>query len=501
MDYANYNISKDISNQPEDARSMALLANVLIEKVKRASHSDHHQHHELKEALSLANTSIKLSPTESIGYAVLSTITLLKFEQRMIYLRKAVDIEQQTVKRYPNNISSRVAIITSLVRLLLEPREEMARNKEKTTAKHIMRQNLGINSLTRLNEQSIYEELKLMLDDTKTTIWNKREERWKEQHQKEDGGERTTLFSSIPNTIQCLAKAHYRLGTVFRTMQPTTAHCPKSKYHFHSVLDLLNPPYMHTSFKLQPYSSELYSLVVKAKFWLATLQHGVDGIISKEVERCPSEYVVSLYSSFADTFDNQLVNKLKYQTPAKLRHLVDEVAHQSTSGVQCFDYAADLGCGTGLSGRAFHDLTTHLVGVDLSPEMIEKAKITGCYTSLHVGDVESILKKETYDMIIACDVFVYIGNLQSIFQSVSKCLNPKHGLFAFSTELLDEDHEMEKGSSGFLLQSCARFAHKQSYIQNLAEQFGYVVRSMKKDVIRKNAGKDVNGLLTVLSLK
>ena len=238
MDYANYNISKDISNQPEDARSMALLANVLIEKVKRASHSDHHQHHELKEALSLANTSIKLSPTEFIGCTVLSTITLRIFEQPMIYLRKAVDIEQQTVKRYPNNI----AIITSLVRLLLEPREEMARNKEKTTAKHIMRQNLGINSLTRLNEQSIYEELKLMLDDTKTTIWNKREERWKEQHQKEDGGERTTLFSSISNTIQCLAKAHYRLGTVFRTMQPTTAHCPKSKYHFHSVLDLLNPP-------------------------------------------------------------------------------------------------------------------------------------------------------------------------------------------------------------------------------------------------------------------
>ena len=81
---------------------------------------------------------------------------------------------------------------------------------------------------------------------------------------------------------------------------------------------------------------------------------------------------------------------LQYQTPAKLRHLVVEVAHQSTSGV-------DLGCGrTGLSGRAFHDLTTHLVGVDLSPEMIEKAKITGCYTSLHVGDVESILTKGSY---------------------------------------------------------------------------------------------------------
>lgn len=101
MDYANYNISKDISYQPEDARSMALLANVLIKKVNSASHSDHHQQHELKEALSLANTSMKLSPTESIGYAVLSTITLLKFEQRMIYLRKAVDIEQQTVKRFP----------------------------------------------------------------------------------------------------------------------------------------------------------------------------------------------------------------------------------------------------------------------------------------------------------------------------------------------------------------------------------------------------------------
>ena len=65
-----------------------------------------------------------------------------------------------------------------------------------------------------------------MLDDTKTTIWNKREERWRE-HQDEDNG--ATLFSSIPNTIQCLAKAHYRLVCRTSEIEPTNA-----PLHFYS---------------------------------------------------------------------------------------------------------------------------------------------------------------------------------------------------------------------------------------------------------------------------
>jgi len=477
------------SSQDGDARSLALLATDIIEKVKINDTSHAHQHQQQEEAIELANRSIQLSPDDSIGYAVLSTIPLVKFEERMTSLRKAIDIEQQQQSK---TVKSLVAISTSLLRLLIEPREEMARGKDKLTTKSIMRADLSINILTGLDEHSIYKDLKSALHDAKTTIWKCREEKWKTDPS-------STSFSSIPHSIHCLVYVHYRLGSIFRTMLPNPMqHHSKSKHHFQSVLDLLNPPHINDSFELQS-QPDLYDLELKSKFWLGTLN---DDNAESAVERCPSNYIVDLYSTFAATFDDQLVNKLHYQTPTKLRKRVDEVVKQSSQN-ECFNTLADLGCGTGLSGVAFKSLAKNMVGVDLSLEMIAKAEKRGCYKSLHVGDIESILTspistgEETFDMIIACDVFVYIGDLQSVFESVAKCLNPSHGLFAFSTELLEEDTK----DNGYVLQTTARFSHKQSYIKSLSEQCGFKVVAMKNDVIRKNAGKDIQGTLTILSIK
>jgi len=473
------------SSQDGDARSLALLATNIIEKVKINDTS--HAHQQQEEAISLANRSIQLSPNDSIGYAVLSTIPLVKFEERMTSLKKAIDIEQQQRK----TVKSLVAISTSLLRLFIEPREEIARGKDKLTTKSIMRADLSINRLTGLDEHSIYKDLNSALDDAKLLIWNRREEKW-------NSDPSSASFSSIPHSIHCLVYVHYRLGTIFRTMLPKMYHHSKAQHHFQSVLGLLNPPHIVDSFELQS-QPELYDLKLKSKFWLGTLN---DDNNESAVERCPSNYIVSLYSTFAENFDDQLVNKLHYQTPTKLRKLVDEVVKQSSQN-ECFTNLADLGCGTGLSGLSFKNLATNMFGVDLSPEMIAKAEKRGCYKSLHVGDIESILTspistgEETYDMVIACDVFVYIGDLQSVFESVAMCLQPNYGLFAFSTELLEED----KKDNGYTLQTTARYAHKQSYIKSLSEQCGLKVVAMKNDVIRKNAGKDIQGTLTIFSIK
>jgi predicted TPR repeat methyltransferase len=96
-----------------------------------------------------------------------------------------------------------------------------------------------------------------------------------------------------------------------------------------------------------------------------------------------------------------------------------------------------------------------------------------------------------YDLIISCDVFVYLGDLQEVFSKAYDSLT-KDGLFCFSTELLGE-----QASSPFLLQECARFAHKQSYIENLANQVGFVIVASKVCKLRKNNGKDVVGLLSI----
>ena len=153
-----------------------------------------------------------------------------------------------------------------------------------------------------------------------------------------------------------------------------------------------------------------------------------------------------------------------------------------------------MGCGTGLSGLAFRDCVENLVGVDLSPEMIERARARGCSDSLFVGDVVSILTTaDKFDVVFACDVFVYLGDLTEVFAAARQSLK-ENGIFAFSTEYLDARH-----TQPFKLQSSARFAHKQSYIESLASSFNYRIVQSQKCPLRKNAGADVDGLLFVMT--
>ena len=53
----------------------------------------------------------------------------------------------------------------------------------------------------------------------------------------------------------------------------------------------------------------------------------------------------------------------------------------------------DLGCGTGLAGAAFRPHVDWLVGVDLSPKMIEAARAKGLYDQLAVADIAAVSRR------------------------------------------------------------------------------------------------------------
>jgi len=268
------------------------------------------------------------------------------------------------------------------------------------------------------------------------------------------------------------AKAEDRLGAFFRWLHPETAHRMKSRKHFACALEIC-----------QKNGDE--NIAKKATFFLATFatdHNTTDASIiieSIEIVRCPENFVASLYSTFAEKFDELLVDKLNYPTPSLLRKLVDQTltSKPGRKGSQC---CVDLGCGTGLSGLAFRDCTEHMIGVDLSPEMIEKAKERKCYDTLVVGCIESTLESTLFhgtadsdpiryvDLVVACDVFVYLGDLQQVFEIIRQCLAPGVGRFAFSIERLQET---AVGGKGFVLQRTARFAHKRSYLEGLGKNW------------------------------
>lgn len=221
---------------------------------------------------------------------------------------------------------------------------------------------------------------------------------------------------------------------------------------------------------------------VDAHYFLATL--GVEAIPAQS----PAEYIVKLFDDYAERFDKNLTNELECHIP---EHLNAAVRRALANSPPSFLDMLDLGCGTGLLGRQLRDVVQRLVGVDLSPKMIAKARTLGIYDELIIGDVLSALTTtDTYQLVAAADVFVYLGDLAPIFTACNLALQPG-GLFAFSAEALDADET-------FILRPSGRYAHATEYIRKLAHTTGFIVLDLERIVLRKDAGKSIEGNIFIL---
>jgi predicted TPR repeat methyltransferase len=199
----------------------------------------------------------------------------------------------------------------------------------------------------------------------------------------------------------------------------------------------------------------------------------------------PPGYVRKLFDHYAREFDEHLVGKLGYRVPELMREAVASVAPDRR-----FDIL-DLGCGTGLCGAQFHDIAGELAGVDLSPWMISKAAARGIYTRLVTGDIAEAMREneEAFDLILAGDSFIYVGDLGEVFAAAARTLRGG-GLFAFSLER----HEGE----GFVLHAKVRFAHSIGYIRALARAHAFEELHVREITVRKSGRDDVGGWLVVL---
>lgn len=201
----------------------------------------------------------------------------------------------------------------------------------------------------------------------------------------------------------------------------------------------------------------------------------------------PSAYVAGLFDQYARSFDTHLVDTLKYQTPALLMALVAPLLPSRPLDV------LDMGCGTGLCGPLLKPHAHTLTGIDLSPKMLDQARQRDLYDALVCDELVHWLDTQParFDLAVAADVFVYIGDLDAVFRAVRAALLPG-GLFAFSCEASDEDD--------VLLRATLRYAHSASYLRRLAGAHGFEVEAMQQGVIRQDAGSDIAGHLVVLRI-
>jgi predicted TPR repeat methyltransferase len=214
------------------------------------------------------------------------------------------------------------------------------------------------------------------------------------------------------------------------------------------------------------------------RFKLAALSG--DGSVST----APARYIRELFDEYAGTFERHLVEKLKYQAPQQMLESVRAATDRKDLKI------LDLGCGTGLCGQEFRPYAQNLVGVDLSPAMIRASHARGIYDRLITGELITTLHDSpaTYDLIVAGDVLIYVGDLTDFMPAVAGALR-SGGLFAGSIENYQ--------GPGFFLHSEGRFAHSLDYVRQRAAACGLAEVSARQAALRRNAEIDVAGWIVV----
>ena len=210
------------------------------------------------------------------------------------------------------------------------------------------------------------------------------------------------------------------------------------------------------------------------------------------ITRCPPEYVAEGFDALADHFDAKLVGLLGYDVPEKLCAMAG--AALPPGGVS---EALDAGCGTGLCGPLIRPLAARLTGVDLSPRMLERAEIRNVYDVLACGDLVAFLARaeRRFDLIVAADVFIYLGDLAPVFAAAAAALRPG-GVLAFSTELL-APAAAGPAHAGYLAMPTGRFAHAPAYVRGSAG-VAFAEEAFAETTLRLDGAARVPGQLFVL---
>ena len=208
--------------------------------------------------------------------------------------------------------------------------------------------------------------------------------------------------------------------------------------------------------------------------------------------RADDAYLTEMFDAFADSFDENL-QELGYRAPQLLA-----TAGAAKLGPRTDLDIFDAGCGTGLCGPLLEPMAGRLVGVDISPGMVEKARARAIYDELVVEELSTFMRRrpESADVIVSADTLVYFGALEEPLAAAYVCLR-KGGLLAFTLERLEPDTGAEVA---YRIEPHGRYSHQESYVRTVLTGAGFSAISIEGDTLRREGSRQVAGHV-VLALK
>lgn len=204
-------------------------------------------------------------------------------------------------------------------------------------------------------------------------------------------------------------------------------------------------------------------------------RHTLEAFCNKSAS-CDNLYAEQLFDNFAASFDRVMLN-VKYNVPETLKKL----------GIKLKGKILDLGCGTGTAAQMFQASDNQFTGVDISRNMLDIAREKNVYETLAKADISTFLQNDklNFDIVLALDVFDYIGNIENIIKAVA----PRPFIFTIenAAEKIRDYH----------LTPAGRYQHNSQYIETLLHNAGYQKIKQQELILRQENGKDVGGTLFI----
>ncbi|MDP3258025.1 MAG: methyltransferase domain-containing protein [Bosea sp. (in: a-proteobacteria)] len=205
----------------------------------------------------------------------------------------------------------------------------------------------------------------------------------------------------------------------------------------------------------------------------------------------------TLFDGYADRFDSHLTQALHYNAPEQIKATLARFCENAGRAFR-FDTVFDLGCGTGLMGEAIRDEAAFLAGCDVSPRMIERARAKTTarggplYDKLAVAGLTAFLASRSdasADLLLAADVFVYLGDLRPAFAQAARVLT-RDGLLVFTVQ----SHDGE----GVVVGQDRRFAHAEAWLRQRLDEAGLAIIALDPVSTRQDRGEAVAGFLATV---
>ncbi len=202
----------------------------------------------------------------------------------------------------------------------------------------------------------------------------------------------------------------------------------------------------------------------------------------------PDEVVKGIFNAYASAYDKHLNAGLLFRAPSLVMEMAKRWIDKNDIKSSAIE-VLDIGCGTGLFGEKIKPYASRLIGVDLAQNMLDVAKERHIYDELVCCELGSYLEsgaRASIDLISATDVIIYVGALESLFQSVSQVLRTS-GRFVFTVETTVGDGE------SFLLKPTGRYQYSIAYVERTALASGLRVDELVHADLRVEAGVAVKG--------